>query len=61
MAKMIVDCERDVKGLHKWIGLGSHYDGLHIRWCKECGAIGKEDRGPSGKRETVVIHRVQED
>lgn len=56
--RVIVDCERDVKGIHQWKHIG-----VRLLWCHECGALGSfkhenwRDRGFSG---VTVIRRVQE-
>ena len=54
-SKIIVDCERDVKGLHKFEQIG--YDSeIPVVWCSKCGAVAYE-KGLDG---FTVFKRVQE-
>lgn len=61
-SRVIKDCERDVKGVHrpeKVFGMGMFY------WCHECGALLKErydKRGnpQGGLSRFEVLRRVQE-
>lgn len=59
--RTILDCERDVKGLHKWEILASaggspvEEEASYLYWCRECGAVGE---GVGEK--IIVLHRVKE-
>lgn len=61
--RMIVDCERDVKGVHTWscIGITSASEGDYVLWCPECGAVGVAAVPKvSHPKEVYITNRVKE-
>ena len=60
MKKTVVDCERDVKGIHNFRFVGENTGG-GVYWCQQCGAIADETNPKStGLDRFAVIHRIQE-
>lgn len=59
-SRTILDCERDVKGVHLWV----HVRGC-IFWCHKCGCLGEEQVKKDGTvkgglSRFKILRRVQE-
>lgn len=56
--RTILDCQRDVKGIHDMEWICPSDDGS-MYWCHKCGAIGL-DTGRGGLERFKILKRVQE-
>lgn len=59
--KTVVDCERDVKGVHQFEFVGKDNVGGGVYWCRKCGAVADEVRPKcTGLERFYITHRIQE-